>query len=146
MPLPESSPLGKLPCPPPHEFPPEMAHFWQLWRAEQFWACHEALEEIWLEALQPRKRFLNGLIHGAAAMFQARRSHDVGAARQLVRARVKLEPFCPTYEGLDVAALLDGIGAEVAPLIQQLTTKQRHSLRVLETRLRAELPSTLVLK
>ena len=148
MPLPEAPPRGVLPCDPPPEFSPDMARFWQLWREEQFWACHEALEEIWLEALQPRKRFLNGLIHGAAATFQARRSstrcsHAVGAARQLVRARVKLEPFCPRYEQLDVERFLDGVAGEVAPLMQQLTIQQRDSLRVLETRLRAELPLTL---
>lgn len=145
MPLPESLPLGQLPCPPPLEFPSDMAEFWQLWRDEQFWACHEALEKIWLEAPQPRKRFLNGLIHGAAATFQARRGHAVGAARQLVRARVKLEPFCPIYEKLDVPAFLDGVAVEVAPLIQQLTKAQREALRELETRLRAELPSFLTL-
>ncbi len=146
MPLPESPPRGQLPCPPPLEFPPDMAEFWQLWRDEQFWACHEALEEIWLEADEPRKRFLNGLIHGAAATFQARRSHAVGAARQLVRARVKLEPFCPVYEKLDVEQFLDGVALEVAPLIQQLTIPQRAATQVLETRLRAELPLTLNLK
>ena len=149
MPLPESPPLGYLPCPPPLEFPPDMAEFWRLWRAEQFWHCHEALEPIWLRAQEPRKRFLNGLIHGAAATFQARRSnaecsHGVGAARQLVRARVKLEPFCPVYEQLDVKIFLDGVADEVAPLIQQLTISQRENLQVLETRLRAELPSQLV--
>ena len=143
MPLPESPPRGILPFEPPLEFPPDMAEFWQLWREEQFWHCHEALEAIWIEADEPRKRFLNGLIHGAAATFQARRSHGVGAARQLVRARVKLEPFCPVYEELDVEQFLDGVADEVALLIQQLTIQQRNSLRVLETRLRAELPSTL---
>jgi len=143
MPLPESPPLGKLPYPPPLEFAPDMAQFWLLWRQEKFWACHEALEEIWLQTEEPRKRFLNGLIHGATATFQARRSHGVGAARQLVRARVKLEPFCPVYEALDVQQFLDGVAGEVAPLIQQLTISQRAGLVVLETRLRAELPSTL---
>ncbi len=143
MPLPESPPRGILPCPPPLEYPPDMAEFWRLWQNEQFWACHEALEEIWLEAAEPRKRFLNGLIHGAAATFQVRRSHVVGAARQLVRARVKLEPFCPVYEQLDVAQFLDGVAGEVTPLILQLTIQQRQNLRVLETRLRSELPLTL---
>ena len=144
MPLPESPPRGYLPFQPPLEFPPDMAEFWQLWRAEQFWHCHEALEAIWLGAEEPRKRFLNGLIHGAAATFQARRSYAVGAARQLVRARVKLEPFCPTYEQLNVERFLDGVADEVAPLIQQLTISQRENLQVLETRLRAELPFPLV--
>ena len=148
MPLPEATPRGFLPFEPPSEFPSDMAEFWQLWREQQFWHCHEALEPIWLQAKEPRKRFLNGLIHGAAAIFQARRSdaqcsHAVGAARQLVRARVKLEPFRPSYEQLNVERFLGGVAGEVAPLILQLTISQRDSLRVLETRLRAELPLTL---
>ncbi len=143
MPLPESPPRGLLPCPPPLECPADMGEFWQLWRAEQFWACHEALEEIWLDASQPRKRFLNGLIHGAAATFQWRRGNAVGAARQLVRAQVKLEPFCPVYEKLDVSRFLAGLQSEIAPALLQLTDKQRAALRELETRLRLELPFTL---
>ena len=140
MPLPETPPRGHLPFLPPPELAPDMAAFWQLWREEKFWACHEALEVVWLGAAEPRKRFLNGLIHGAAATFQHRRGNAVGAARQLTRARVKLEPFRPVHENLDVRAFLDGVTTEVAPSIQQLTISQRASLLVLETRLRAELP------
>ena len=143
MPLPEAPPCGDLPFEPPLEFAPDMAEFWQLWRAEKFWACHEALEAVWLRASAPRKRFLNGLIHGAAATFQHRRGNSVGAARQLTRATVKLEPYRPVYEKLDVSQFLEGIETEIAPSVQQLTKAQRESLAVLETRLRAELPLNL---
>ena len=141
MPLPEAPPRGHLPFPPPPEFAPDMAQFWQLWREEKFWACHEALEAVWLDSDEPRKRFLNGLIHGAAATFQHRRGNAVGAARQLVRAQVKLEPFRPVYEKLEVQRFLQGIESEISPSIEQLTTSQRAALAVLETRLRLELLS-----
>ena len=143
MPLPEAPPRGTLPVSPPSEFAPDMAEFWRLWRAEKFWACHEALEAVWLQAPQPRKRFLNGLIHGAAATFQHRRGNAVGAARQMVRARVKLEPFRPAYERLDVGQFIAAIEREIAPALEQLTPRQGESLRELETRLRLELPLTL---
>ena len=141
MPLPEAPPRGHLPFPPPSEHAPDMAEFWELWREEKFWSCHEALEAVWLEAPEPRKRFLNGLIHGAAATFQHRRGNAVGAARQLLRAKVKLEPFRPVYEKLGVTEFLAGIEREIAPSLQQLTTSQRQASGVLETRLRLELPS-----
>ena len=145
MPLPEAPPRGHLPFEPPLEFPPEMAEFWQLWREEKFWACHEALEAVWLEADEPRKRFLNGLIHGAAATFQFRRGNAVGAARQLTRAQVKLEPYRPVYEKLDVRQFLEGLATEIAPSMEQLTDQQQESLGALETRLRAEFSSMLCL-
>ena len=138
MPLPEAPPRGHLPFEPPPEYAPDMAQFWQLWREEHFWACHEALEEVWLESAEPRKRFLNGLIHGAAATFQHRRGNAVGAARQLLRAKVKLEPYLPVYEKLEVRQFLEGIETEIAPSFQQLTSEQRAALTALESRLRVE--------
>ena len=138
MSLPEAPPRGHLPFQPPPEFAPDMAEFWQLWREEEFWACHEALEAIWLQAPEPRKQFLNGLIHGAAATFQHRRGNAVGAARQTVRAQIKLEPYRPVYEQLDVRQFLEGLAREIAPSMEQLTPKQRVSLAALESRLRVE--------
>ena len=138
MPLPEAPPRGTLPFEPPPEFAPDMAEFWRLWREEKFWACHEALEAVWLQANEPRKRFLNCLIHGAAATFQHRRGNAVGAARQGCRALVKLEPYRPSYEKLDVSQFLEGLAREIAPSMEQLTLKQRASLKALETRLRAQ--------
>jgi predicted metal-dependent hydrolase len=136
MPLPEAPATGQLPFPPPTEFSPDLAEFWELWRQEKFWACHEALEEVWQHETEPRKQFLNGLIHGAVAVFQHRRGNFVGAARQLTRAQVKLNRHRPSYEGVDCDAFLAGIDAEIAPSLAQLSDKQRVSLRELETRLR----------
>jgi hypothetical protein len=137
MPLPENSPLGYLPFEPPTQFPADLAEFWRLWREEKFWACHEALEEVWKHEVEPRRSFLNGLIHGAVAVFQHRRGNANGAARQLVRAQIKLKKHFPACEGVDLRVFLAGIEREITPSLQKISEKQRADLEALEKRLRA---------
>lgn len=107
-----------------------------MWRQEKFWACHEALEEVWQREIEPRRSFLNGLIHGAVAIFQFRRGNWNGAARQLLRAQIKLEKHLPTRENLDLHAFLRGLEAEILPAFPLLSPQQHHSLAELENRLR----------
>jgi hypothetical protein len=143
MPLPEAPATGILPFEPPSDFPPDLAEFWKLWKEERFWACHEALEEVWRDEAEPRRSFLNGLIHGAVAVFQHRRGNPVGAARQMVRAQVKCERHRPGREGVDLEAFLTGIETEIAPSLVHLNEKQREALLELETRLRIKYRANL---
>ena len=112
MPLPESPPTGILPFEPPKESVPDLAEFWQLWREEKFWACHEALEDLWRKENGPRKDFLQGLIHGAVAVFQARRGNEKGARAQLEKARLKLGEVAE-FEGVETRRFLSGIEQEI---------------------------------
>ena len=138
MPLPENPPTGHLPFEPPEHFPPDLAHFWELWRQEKFWACHEALEDVWKQETDAhRKQFLQGLIHGAVAVFQFRRGNFVGAARQFTRARVRLGSSLPTREELDVAGFLEGVKREIEAAFAKLSEKERADLDVLEKRLQS---------
>lgn len=140
MPLPENPPTGHLPFAPPEHCAPDLVEFWHLWRAEKFWACHEALEDVWkIETDGGRKRFLQGLLHGAVAVFQFRRGNFVGAARQFTRARVRLETSLPEREGVDVEGYLEGIGREIEPSFEKLSEKEREDLDVLEVRLRGQM-------
>lgn len=140
MPLPENPPLGHLPFEPPEHSSPDLDEFWELWRKEKFWACHEALEEVWKrESDLPRKQFLQGLIHGAVAVFQFRRGNFVGAARQFVRARVRLQASLPERDGVDVQIFLVCIEAEIISSWAKLTNKERADLEVLEARLRSQM-------
>ena len=140
MSLPENPPTGHLPFEPPEQFPPDLAEFWELWREEKFWACHEALEDVWkLESDANRKQFLQGLIHGAVAVFQFRRGNFVGAARQYTRARVRLSSSLPMREEMDVAGFLEGVKGEIESAFGKLSEKERADLVVLETRLKSQL-------
>lgn len=142
MPPSDPPPLNRLPFEPPPSSSPELMRFWDLWREEKFWACHEALEDAWRhEPDASRKRFLRGLIHGAVAVFQFRRGNFVGAARQLSRARVRLRASLSETEreGVDVARFLEGIAGEVAPAMEALSERERAGLQVLEARLWVEI-------
>ncbi|HEX9997433.1 MAG TPA: DUF309 domain-containing protein [Abditibacterium sp.] len=138
MSLPENPPTGTLPFNPPAQISPDLDEFWILWRQEKFWACHEALETVWKAEKEPRRSFINGLIHGAVAIFQHRRGNANGAARQFLRAEIKCERHRPKCEGVDLDAFLKGIATEIAPSLAQLSLKQRAALDELETRLRLQ--------
>lgn len=143
MPLPEAPATGILPFEPPSESSPDLAEFWKLWKEERFWACHEVLEDVWRGEVEPRRSFLNGLIHGAVAVFQHRRGNPVGAARQMVRAQVKCAKHLPIREGVDLEAFLTGVEREIAPSMVHLNEQQREALLELETRLRTKYEANL---
>jgi len=136
MPLPENPPTGTLPFEPPAIYSADFTEFWALWREEKFWACHEALEDVWREEASPiRRRFLQGIIHLAVAVFQHRRGNAIGAARQMLRARIRLEPFLPEFENLDVVAMMAGVKHE----IRDSLAVEHKCLDELETQIRAKL-------
>jgi uncharacterized protein len=69
------------------------------------------LEDAWRAAEQAERDFFQGLVHVAVAWYQAGRGNEVGCERQLEKAARRLGPYAPSHRGLDVAALLDSVGA-----------------------------------
>lgn len=138
----EPPPKGQLPFPPPLQPTADLVPFWRLWGQERFWACHEALEEVWHHAPPERRLFLNGLIHAAVAVFQHRRGNSVGAARQFVRASAKLHRLRPKFEELDLNAFLAAIEREIAPSRAALSGRQIDQLGQLEERLMLQFGSS----
>jgi predicted metal-dependent hydrolase len=77
----------------------------ELYRAGQFFECHEVLEELWTPMRGPHRLFLQALIHFAVAFYHLGRRNRLGAERQLRKGLRKLERYLPRYEGLDTGAL-----------------------------------------
>lgn len=69
--------------------------------------AHEDLELLWRAAAPPERDLYQGLVHVAVATYQDGRGNVVGRSRQLEKALVRLAPYAPSYEGLDIAALLE---------------------------------------
>ena len=88
-----------------------------LFNRGQFFDCHEALEEVWLQSYGVRKKFLQGLIQVAVALHHLRNGNLAGAQRLLAAAVEKLSGPVPDSETIDVDALL----AALAPLRKQLS-------------------------
>lgn len=76
-----------------------------LYRAGEFFACHEVLEELWTPMRGPHRLFLQALIHFAVAFYHLQRHNPLGSQRQLRKALRKLEGYLPRYQGVDTATL-----------------------------------------
>jgi uncharacterized protein len=77
----------------------------QLFNDEEFFQCHEALEEAWTAEARPRRLFLQALIHLAVSLYHCQRGNPVGASRQLRKGLKKLDGFIPSCEGIDTGRL-----------------------------------------
>lgn len=88
------------------EYPEQYLEGLRLFNAEDFFECHDVLEELWSDTLGGSKKFYQGLIQTAIALFHFG-NENLGGARKLYESSRKyLEPYAPEYEGIDVAKLL----------------------------------------
>ncbi|MGQ9838341.1 MAG: DUF309 domain-containing protein [Cyanobacteriota bacterium] len=70
-----------------------------------FYACHDSLEALWMEAIEPERRFYQGLLQTAVAYYHLTHSNRRGCMMLLGEANSKLAAFLPTYAGWDVLSL-----------------------------------------
>ena len=75
----------------------------ELFDAEEFFACHDVLEELWSETYSEERNFLQGLIHAAVALFHFGEGNLSGARKMFDSHRKYLEPYGATYAGVDLA-------------------------------------------
>ena len=75
-----------------------------LFNQREFFACHDALEELWTETLGPEREFYQGLIQAAVALFHFSEGNTGGARRMCESSIRYLELYRPHFLGLDVAA------------------------------------------
>ena len=91
----------------PHEFE-DGAHEIQylrgieLFNAREFWASHEAWEEIWLVVDGVESDFYQGLIQCAAALLKYQRNEFEPALRLYELAKAKLDRCPDTFKHLNV--------------------------------------------
>jgi predicted metal-dependent hydrolase len=77
----------------------------RLFNDEEFFQCHEVLEETWTSEHEPRRLFLQALIHLAVGFYHCQRGNPIGASRQLRKGLKKLAKYLPTCEGIDTGRL-----------------------------------------
>jgi predicted metal-dependent hydrolase len=80
-------------------------------REGAYFEAHEALEDAWRAAEPAEKDFVQGLVHVTVAWYQAGRGNRVGCERQLAKAERRLASFAPAHRGVDLAAVLNQVGA-----------------------------------
>lgn len=76
----------------------------ELFSRGEYFAAHEAWEAEWTGETGERRRFLQGLIHVAVALYHDQRANPTGALRQMRKAAAKLAAAGAMRDGIDVAA------------------------------------------
>lgn len=77
-----------------------------LFNQQDYFNCHEILEEVWRESSTDDKHFYEGLIRLSTGLhLRFHRRIQQGAINLLTQGLMRLEQYQPTYLGVDVARL-----------------------------------------
>ena len=87
----------------------DLAHGLQLFNDSEFFDAHEALEDIWRAAPGPEKKFVQGLIQVAVALYHHGNGNVIGARSVLRRGFRNLSRYPEGYAGIHMAALLNSV-------------------------------------
>lgn len=112
--------------------------FWQgveQFNSGQFYACHDTLEALWIEASEPEKSFYQGVLQIAVALYHLSNRNWRGAVILLGEGSNRLRRYPSTYSGIDVdellyqsAALLSALQKAGAEKITALDLSQDETL------------------
>lgn len=83
--------------------------FWlgvEQFNQQEFYACHDTLEALWMEAVEPQKRFYQGILQIAVACYHLGNLNWRGAVVLLGEGIRRLRDYEPVYEEIDVTGLL----------------------------------------
>jgi len=102
----------------------------RLFNAAQFFEAHESLEDVWREAPEPERKFLQGLIQIAVALHHHSTGNVVGCRSLLQRGLRNLEPYPGLYSGLELALFRDEVELWRRALESQMPLPALPSIRL----------------
>ncbi|MDB9315159.1 DUF309 domain-containing protein [Spirulina sp. CS-785/01] len=103
----------------------------QEFNQQDFYACHDTLEAIWMEATEQDKRFYQGILQVAVACYHLGNENRNGAVMLLGEGTKRLRDYLPDYEGIDVEQLLD----QSLDLLTQLQQTPPNAIAALQEKL-----------
>ncbi|AFZ27734.1 hypothetical protein Cylst_5738 [Cylindrospermum stagnale PCC 7417] len=93
--------------------------FWQgveQFNSGQFYACHDTLEALWIEATEPDKSFYQGILQIAVALYHLGNGNWRGAVILLGEGTNRLRRYPAIYGSIDVEEFLNQSWALLAIL------------------------------
>ena len=116
--------------------PPDWLQGIAEFNAGEYYACHDTLEALWMDSIDPDKKFYQGVLQIAVACYHLHNRNWRGAVTLLGEGMGRLPYYQPVYAGIDVVGLIrdssnllkilqsigvDGIGDFVDRLAQDST-------------------------
>ncbi|NMG21775.1 DUF309 domain-containing protein [Brasilonema bromeliae] len=104
--------------------------FWQgveQFNTGEYYACHDTLEALWIEATEPDKTFYQGILQIAVALYHLGNHNLRGAVILLGEGSNRLRRYPSEYGGIDVDELL----IQSAALLKALQLTQPEKIAAL---------------
>ena len=99
--------------------------FWQgveQFNAGQFYACHDILEALWIDSIEPDKTFYQGILQIAVGLYHLGNHNLRGAMILLGEGSNRLRRYLPSDGGINVEELF-------TESVDLLKTLQQESLQ-----------------
>ena len=100
--------------------------FWQAveqFNQGEFYACHDTLEAIWMEAPTFEKNFYQGILQVAVAIYHLGNRNLRGAVILLGEGLNRLRKYQPEYGGIEVDRFIND-SVTLLTLLQQMGVEQ----------------------
>jgi uncharacterized protein len=76
--------------------------FFELFNEQEYYECHEVLEDLWMETSGKERPYYQGLIQTATAFYHLRNGNLGGARKLFTTGLAYLEPYPDAYLGFDL--------------------------------------------
>ncbi len=76
---------------------------------QEFFLCHETLEELWMDYKGEDREAIQGIIQIAVGYYHLLRGNEIGALKLFERGGNRVEKFAPVWVGFDLSALLQEV-------------------------------------
>jgi uncharacterized protein len=88
------------------DLPPEWLQGISEFNQGEYYACHDTLEALWMDSIDPDKRFYQGVLQIAVACYHLHNRNWRGAVTLLGEGIGRLPYYQPIYAGIDVSKLV----------------------------------------
>lgn len=88
------------------DYPEQYREGLRLFNEEDFFECHDVLEELWSESTGAERKFIQGLIQASIALFHFGNENFGGAKKLYISARKNLDPFGAEFMGIQLGTFL----------------------------------------
>lgn len=90
----------------PEAISPDFWHAVEQFNRSEFYACHDSLEEIWHEAIEPNRTFYQGILQLAVSLHHLENHNWRGAVMLLGEGIRRLRDYEPDYGDINVSLLV----------------------------------------
>jgi uncharacterized protein len=88
------------------DYPPQWLQGIAEFNSREYYACHDTLEALWMDSIDPDKKFYQGVLQIAVACYHLHNRNWRGAVTLLGEGIGRLPYYQPVYAGIDVTKLI----------------------------------------